>query len=193
MTEKEKSAIGLLYTPFDGAELTTERAAAREKLFAFNLLPPSEYEKGREILRGLFGKIGKTFTVENPFRCEYGYNIEIGERFFSNYNFVILDNAKVIIGSDVLVAPNVGIYTAGHPLDLVRRNAALEYAYPVTIGDGVWLGAGAQILSGVSIGSGTVIGAGSVVVKDIPDGVLAAGNPCRVIRKITADDIKKYR
>ncbi|MDR1093673.1 MAG: sugar O-acetyltransferase [Clostridiales bacterium] len=193
MTEKEKSALGLLYQPFDGAELVAERAAAREKLFVFNRLSPSEAEKGREILRGLFGKCGKMFTVETPFRCDYGYNIEIGERFFSNYNFIVLDEAKVTFGDDVLIAPNVGIYTAGHPLDFERRAAALEYAYPVTVGDGVWIGAGVQILPGVSIGNGTVIGAGSVVIKDIPAGVLAAGNPCSVIRKITAEDVKKYR
>ncbi|MCL2751299.1 MAG: sugar O-acetyltransferase [Firmicutes bacterium] len=193
MTEKEKSANGLLYLPFE-PELNAERAAARRIWYEYNNLSPAEHEaRGRDILRGLLGKTGKTFAVEIPFRCEYGYNIEIGERFFSNYNLVILDNAKVTIGDDVLIAPNVGIYTAGHPLDAERRNAAIEYAYPVTIGDSVWIGGGAQIMPGVTIGSGTVIGAGSIVVKDIPGGVLAVGNPCRVVRKITEDDIKKYR
>ena len=125
--------------------------------------------------------------------CDYGFNIEIGARFYANVNLVILDGAKVSIGNDVFIAPNVGIYTAGHPLDAERRNQGLEYAHPVSIGDNVWIGAGVNILPGVSIGANSVIGAGAVVVRDIPEGVLAAGNPARVIRPITEADRQRYR
>ena len=131
---------------------------------------------------------GDNFCIEQPFHCDYGYNITLGEDFYSNYNLVILDDAPITIGSHVFIAPDCGIYAAGHPIDAAQRNEGLEYAKPVTIGDNVWIGGGVRILPGVSIGSNTVIGAGSVVTKDIPDGVLAAGNPCRVIRTLTPEE-----
>lgn len=132
--------------------------------------------------------VGANATVLSPFHCDYGYNIEIGDNFFSNVNLVILDGAKVKIGNNVFIAPNVGIYTAGHPLDVEQRNSGLEYAYPITIGNNVWIGAGVSILPGVTIGDNTVVGAGSVVNRSLPSGVLAVGNPCRVIRKITEQE-----
>ncbi|GET06446.1 hypothetical protein SY212_14760 [Ligilactobacillus agilis] len=121
------------------------------------------------------------------------YNIELGENFYANHNLVILDGAKVTFGDNVFVAPNCGFYTAGHPLDYERRNAGLEYAYPITVGDNVWIGGGVQVMPGVTIGSNVVISGGSVVTKDIPDNCVAVGNPCKVIRPITeADKTRSY-
>ena len=140
-------------------------------------------------MRRLLGKTaGDSFTIVAPFWCDYGYNIEIGENFFANHNTVILDGAKVTFGNNVFVAPNCGFHTAGHPIDAERRNQGLEYAYPITVGDNVWIGAGVQVMPGVTIGSNVVIGGGSVVVKDIPSNVVAVGNPCRVVRPITDDE-----
>lgn len=182
MTEQEKAARGELYDA-TCAELQREMLVTRHRLFDYNRIPPDEEERIRETLRGIV-HIGKNGTILQPFHCDYGRNIRIGDNFFANVNLVILDGAAVTIGHNVLIGPNVGIYTAGHPLDIPRRAAGLEYAYPVTIGNDVWIGGGAQILPGASIGDGTVIGAGSVVRGDIPAGVLAAGNPCRVIRPL---------
>ena len=130
--------------------------------------------------------------IEQTFWCDYGYNIEIGENFYSNHNLIILDGAKVTFGDNCFIAPNCGFYTAGHALDIKQRNQGLEIAWPITVGNNVWFGGNVIVLPGVSIGDGCIIGAGSVVNKDIPSGVLAAGNPCRVIRKITKEDEKKY-
>jgi len=140
----------------------------------------------------MFGKTKETFFIEPPFRCDYGYNIEIGNNFYSNYNLIILDCAKVIIGDNVMLGPNVGIYTAGHPLHHETRNTLYEFAFPVTIGDNVWIGGNVVINPNVNIGKNTVIGSGSVVTKDISDNVIAVGNPCKVLRKITEDDKLYY-
>lgn len=129
---------------------------------------------------------------EQPFYCDYGYNIEIGENFYANMNCVILDEAKVTFGDNVFIAPSCGFYTAGHPLDVEQRNRGLEYARPIRVGNNVWIGAQVCVLPGVTIGDNTVIGAGSVVNRDIPANVIAAGNPCRVIREITEEDKTKY-
>ncbi|QCP62302.1 sugar O-acetyltransferase [Pantoea sp. SO10] len=192
MNEAEKAAAGLLYDANYDGDLLRRRDEAKLKLFNFNHTPFTEKQKRDDILESLLGKRGKNFTIEGPFFCDYGYNIEIGDNFYANVNFTVLDGAKVIIGDNVFIAPNVGIYTAGHPLDAERRNKGLEYAHPVTIGDNVWIGAGVNILPGVTVGSNAVIGAGAVVLKDVPEGVLMAGNPARVIRKISEEDKLRY-
>lgn len=188
MTEKEKMLAGVLYDANYDQELFREREKCKDICYDYNLLRPSESEKQQRIIQKLFGKTKAAFTITAPFWCDYGYNIEIGENFYSNHNCVILDAAKVTFGDNVFIAPNCGFYTAGHPLDPERRNQGLEYAYPITIGSNVWIGAGTQVMPGVTIGDHTVIGGGSIVTKDIPANVLAAGNPCRIIREISEAD-----
>lgn len=188
MTEKEKAAKGLIYDANNDPALLSEPKRAKAILFEYNGLSPFQEDRKKEIITDFFGKIGQNFTINPPFHCDYGYNIEIGDNFFANMNLVILDGAKVSIGSNVFIAPSVGIYTAGHPLDPEQRNKGLEYAYPVVIGDNVWIGAQVAILPGVTIGDNAVIGAGSVVTKSIPANALAVGNPCKVIRYITDKD-----
>lgn len=185
--EKEKMLSGQPYKAF-GEVLLSERQHAKELLFDFNNLRPTEIEKRNEIIKKLFGKTKSTFFIEPPFRCDYGYNIEIGENFYSNYNLIILDCGKVIIGDNVLIAPNVGIYTAGHPLHYEPRYEGYEYAIPIIIGNNVWIGGNVIINPGVKIGDNSVIGAGSVVTKDIPADVVAVGNPCKVLKQITDND-----
>lgn len=185
--EKAKMLSGQPYKAF-GDVLLSERQYAKELIFDFNNLRPTDIEKRNEIIKNLFGKTGNTFFIEPPFRCDYGYNIEIGENFYSNYNLIILDCGKVIIGDNVLIAPNVGIYTAGHPLHYEPRNEGYEYAFPIFIGNNVWIGGNVIINPGVKIGDNSVIGAGSVVTRDIPADVVAVGNPCRVLKQITEDD-----
>ena len=186
-TEKQKVAAGLLYNPNHDPELQKEMLETRCLLHEYNLLSPSQVEKRDTLIRKII-HLGQNGTVISPFYCDYGYNIHIGDNFFANTNLVILDGARVTIGNNVFIAPNVGIYTAGHPLNTEQRNEGLEYAYPVTIGNNVWIGAQVCILPGVTIGDNTVIGGGSVVTKDVPSGVVAAGNPCKIIREITQKD-----
>lgn len=168
-----------------------EQKKTRKILRELNTADPSDFERIGEIVEQLLGKSHKAF-INPPFYCDYGFHIEVGESFFANYNCTIIDVAKVKIGNNCQLAPNVSIYTAGHPVHPDSRNSLYEYGIGVTIGDNVWIGGNTVILPGVHIGSNTVIGAGSVVTKDIPDWVIAAGNPCRVIRKITEDDRKYY-
>lgn len=183
-SEKEKAKLGELYNANYDEELITERTLCKERCFEYNNLPPSCKEDRDVIIRLLFGKTGNTYSIEPPFYCDYGYNIEIGENFFANHNCIILDGARVTFGDNVFIAPNCGFYTAGHPLDVKQRNEGLEYALPISIGNNVWIGAHVVVLPGVSIGNNSVIGAGSVVAKDIPDNVIAVGNPCRILREI---------
>ena len=168
-----------------------EQRKTRKILRELNTVDPSDFDRIGEIVEKLLGKSHKAF-INPPFYCDYGFHIEVGENFFANYNCTIIDVAKVKIGDNCQLAPNVSIYTAGHPVHPDSRNSLYEYGIGVTIGDNVWIGGNTVILPGVHIGSNTVIGAASVVTKDIPDWVIAAGNPCRVIRKITEDDRKYY-
>ena len=190
MTEKEKMGKQMLYDANYDADLLQERRRAKDLCHQFNQLRPSDEDGQKSILRKLLGKTKGEFCILASFWCDYGYNIEIGENFFANHNTVILDCAKVTFGDNVFIGPNCGFYTAGHPIDHERRNQGLEYAYPITVGDSVWIGAGVQVMPGVRIGNDVVIGSGSVVTKDIPDHSLAVGNPCRVIRAITEEDRK---
>lgn len=189
--EKEKMLSGELYKSFD-AELLAERQRAKEIVFRYNSLQPSMIEERNELLKSLFGSVKGNFFIEPPFRCDYGCNIEIGENFYANYNLVILDCAKVTIGDNVLIGPNVGIYTAGHPLHFELRNEEWEFACPITIEDNVWIGGNVVLNPGVTVGRNSVVGSGSVVTKDIPANVVAAGNPCRVIREITDADKRRH-
>lgn len=190
-SEKEKMISGKPYKAF-GDELLAERQYAKEMIFDFNSLRPNQIDERNEILKRLLGKTKDKYFIEPPFRCDFGYNIEIGENFYSNYNLIILDCAPVKIGDNVLIGPNVSIYTAGHPLHYEIRNQEYEYAFPITIGDNVWIGGNVVINPGVSIGENSVIGSGSVVTKDIPNNVIAIGNPCKVLRVITDDDKHYY-
>lgn len=193
MTEKEKRAQGLLYDANYNPEISQELLACKDICFQYNQILPSHEEERRALMKQLLGKTGEAFCIQPPFWCDLGYNIEIGENFYANHGCIILDGAKVTFGDNVFVAPNCGFHTAGHPLDVEQRNQGLEYAWPITVGDNVWIGANVTVLPGVTIGSGSVIGAGSVVNRDIPSGVIAAGNPCRVVREITEEDRDRYR
>lgn len=191
MNHKERMLKGLPYKAWmDG--LPEERARCRERIFEINHLPPREWDRLPELLKGLLGSTGDKVQINPPFYCDYGYNIHVGENFYANYNLTILDVGKVTIGKNVMFAPNVSIYTAGHPLHPEMRNTGYEYGIDVTIGDHVWIGGNVVILPGVTIGNNVVVGSGSVVTKDLPDNTLAAGNPCKVIRQITEEDRKYY-
>lgn len=193
MTEQEKAEAGYLYNPNTTDEMAAYRFKIQDAIHEYNQFKPSQVKERRDFLAKIFGKIGKACNILPPFKCDYGFHIEVGENFFANYNFIVLDGNYVRIGDNVWIAPNVGIYAAGHPLDVEERVAGYEYAFPVTIGDNVWIGGGVTIIGGVTIGKNAVVAAGSVVIRDVPPNTLVAGNPARVIRKITAADKKKYR
>lgn len=190
MTEKEKMRAQMLYDANYDQTLLEERDKAKDLCHQYNQLRPSDRASQQEVLKKLLGKTGENFILTAPFWCDYGYNIELGENFYANHNLVILDGAKVTFGDNVFIGPDCGFHTAGHPIDFERRNRGLEYAYSITVGDNVWIGAGVQVMPGVTIGSNVVIGGGSVVVKDIPSNCVAVGNPCKVIRAITEADKK---
>jgi maltose O-acetyltransferase len=189
MTQRERAARGLLYDPVTDPELIAERARCKALCHEYNHLHPDRTGEREALLRRLFGHVAGAAWIEPPFWCDYGYNVRIGDGFYANHGCVILDCAPVTFGDRVLLGPTCGFYTAGHPLDAAQRAAGLEYAYPITVGSDVWIGAHVAVLPGVTIGDGAVIGAGSVVNRDIPSGVVAAGNPCRVLRRITARDV----
>ena len=183
-TEKEKMLAGQLYESWD-PQLVTDRLNARRLTRHYNATTEEELDHRVEIMRELLGSMGDGyFMIEPPFYCDYGYNIHVGNNFFMNFDCVILDCNLVTIGDNVQCGPGVHIYTASHPIIAAERNKGPELAFPVTIGNNVWLGGGAIICPGVTIGDNTTIGAGSVVTKDIPANVFAAGNPCRVIRPL---------
>lgn len=182
--ELEKMMSGELYDASDNVLLLDELAKCHERCYDYNLLRPSQVDERQSLIRQLLGHTGKRFKIISPFLCDYGFNISIGENFFANANLIILDEAKVTFGDNVFIAPNCAFYTAGHPVNVEQRNAGKQYSLPITIGDNVWIGGNVCVMAGVTIGSGTTIAGGSVVVHDIPSNVLAAGNPCRVIRKL---------
>ena len=184
MTEKEKMIAGECYSAVD-PQLLAELVETQEVLVEYNALPPADMQRKREILKSLLGHVADDEVIINqPFRCDYGKQISVGKRFFANFNFTVLDEAPVNIGDDCFIGPNVSIYTACHSTDPVRRNTRVEWARPVSIGNNVWIGGSVTILPGVSIGDNVTIGAGSVVVKDIPSNCVAAGNPCREVRRL---------
>lgn len=182
-SEKAKMLAGELYNAAD-PELVAERRRAQRLLARYNATGLDEAEARRALLHGLFGAVGDGADIQPRFSCDYGYNIRLGQRAFINYNCVFLDCAPIEIGDDLQMAPAVQLYTATHPLDRATRAAGLEYARPIRIGDGVWIGGGAIVLPGITIGDGCVVGAGSVVTHDLPAGSLAAGNPARIIRSL---------
>lgn len=192
MTEKEKMLNGQIYDANNDQQLIEERKVAKDICYKYNQLLPSDEQNQEIIMKKLLGKTKENFCIIAPFWCDYGYNIEIGKNFFANHNTVILDGAKVTFGDNVFIGPNCGFYTASHPIDYKIRNQGLEYAYPIKVGDNVWIGGGVSVMPGVTIGNNVVIGGGSVVVKDIPDNCVAVGNPCKVIRKISEEDKNKY-
>ena len=189
MTNIERRDLGLPY--ISDNEVFEEQKKARVLTQKLNTVDCSDFDAIGKIVKELLGKSYGAF-INPPFYCDYGTHIEVGKNFFANYNCTILDVAKVTIGDNCQLAPNVAIYTAGHPVHPDTRNSGYEYGISVTIGDNVWIGGNSVICPGVRIGSNTVIGAGSVVTKDIPDWVIAAGNPCRVIREITEEDRRLY-
>ena len=186
MLENESEEVKEVYKKMVNGELYNQSKInhllmnCKEILYDYNNLRPKELEKRKEIIRKLFRKTGEEFHIESPFFCDYGFNITIGENFYANHNLVILDGAEVIFGDNVFIGPNVGIYTAGHPIDVELRNNGIEYAKTIKIGNNVWIGGNVCIMPGVTIGDNVTIGGGAVVTKDIPSNVTAFGNPCKV-------------
>ena len=193
MTEWEKAEAGLLYDAKYDPDLDRGRKASQELSFDYNALRPSQIKEREEMVRKHFKKTGKKFLIEQPFRCDFWERVSVGENFYSNYNFVVLAGNTIDIGDNVMFAPDCGLYAAGHPFDVELRNSGIEYAWPIRTGNNVWIGGGTKIIGGVSIGDDVIIAAGSVVIRDIPSGVLAGGNPCKVIRKLTPEDDEKYK
>lgn len=183
----------MLYQPQD-QELTLDREKTVEKLYVYNQLNPLDGNNKNKKLKELLGKVGENCTVQQPFFCTYGYNIFLGNQCFINVNCKLMDSAEIKIGNNVFIAPNVCLITEKHDLNVKQRVAGLEYAYPVTIENNVWICTGAIVLPGITIGENSVIGAGSVVTKNIPPNSLAVGNPCKVIRYLEeSENIKKWR
>ncbi len=191
MTQKERMLAGLPYRAND-PELKQMRAENKLRVAQYNQLTRNQEQEMDQLIKEILGGTGKEILVEPPIHFDYGRNTTVGERFFANYNLTVLDVCPVTIGDNVMIAPNVSLYGAGHPIHPDARNSGYEYGAPITIGNNVWIGGSVCVLPGVTIGDNVVIGAGSVVAKDIPDNVIAVGNPCRVIRTITEEDKKYY-
>lgn len=183
MTEKEKMQGGDYYAPGD-PELTAFRQRARRLCRLFNQTVESEHSRRGEILTGLFGSSGENLYIESDFRCDYGFNIHVGNNFYANFNCVFLDACEIRIGDNCMLAPGVQIYTATHPLDPVERNSGREFGKPVTIGDNVWIGGGAVINPGVTIGDNAVIASGAVVIRDVEADTVVGGNPAKVLKHL---------
>ena len=189
MNNIERRDKGMAYISDDS--VMEQQKRARILTQKLNTMDRSDFKGLGDVVKELLGQ-SEGAWINPPFYCDYGFNIEVGKNFFANYNCTMLDVAKITIGENCFIASNVAIYTAGHPIHPDSRNSMYEYGIPVTIGDNVWIGGNTVICPGVTIGSNCVIGAGSVVTKDIPDWSVAAGNPCRVIRKITDEDKRYY-
>ncbi|MFP4177440.1 MAG: sugar O-acetyltransferase [Acholeplasmataceae bacterium] len=192
MSQKDSMLAGKLYLASD-KELKRLRNRAKRIIGRFNRTHPTAFFPRKRLVKKLFGKTGEDFSIEPPFYCDYGKNITIGSDFYANYGCILLDVNRITIGDNVLFGPRVCLYTAGHPIDATIRKELYEFGHPITIGDDVWIGGNTVINPGVTIGSRTVIGSGSVVTKDIPSDVVAAGNPCRVIRPITEADSAEWK
>lgn len=191
MDKKPVVPINCYFQGCYNPQFEKEIEKCKEKCYKYNQLSPYDRQSQREILTDLIGKMGKDVIITPPFWCDYGYNITLGNNFYSNHNMIITDGAKVTFGDNVFIAPNCCFTTAEHAIDPEQRKAGIEIAKPITIGNNVWIGAGSTVLAGVTIGDNTVIGAGSVVKKSIPANVIAVGVPCKVLREITEED--KYR
>jgi acetyltransferase-like isoleucine patch superfamily enzyme len=191
MNHKERMLAGLPYKAWkDG--LPEEQMENKKRIYEYNLCPPDQTEKIDRLIRAILGKAGKNISFLAPFHCDYGKNIKVGNNFYANYNCIILDVGPVIIGDNVMFGPNVSLLTAGHPVHPVSRNSGYEYGFGITIGNNVWIGGHTVVNPGLSIGDNAVIGSGSVVTKNIPENVVAAGNPCKILREITEADKKYY-
>ena len=184
LREKAKMLNLEKYNPVFDYPLFKERLWCKKLCHSFNQLSPEKFRERNSILSKILGKTGKIFLIEQPFMCDYGYNIEIGENFGANHNLLILDSGKVKFGNNVMIGPNCGFYTTKHPIDYELRNTGLQWASPITIEDNVWICANVTVLAGVTIGKNSVIGAGSIVTKDIPANSLAWGNPCEVVKNL---------
>jgi galactoside O-acetyltransferase len=191
MTIREKMKNGMLYVDI-GEGLDEERKRCKELLYDYNNTRPNEEIKRKELLKELLGDMGEEIWIEPPVHMAYGTNVHIGNHFYANFNLVIVDDIDVYIGEHVMIAPNVTITPTGHPVDPELRKPGTQFSIPVRIGNDVWIGSNVVILPGVNIGDNSVIGAGSVVTHDIPGNVVAVGNPCRVLRKITERDKEYY-
>ncbi|MBR0138390.1 MAG: sugar O-acetyltransferase [Erysipelotrichaceae bacterium] len=191
MTEREKALAGYLFRQGD-PDLARERNRAHELCFRYNQTNPTDTETQQKILKELIGSIKGTITINAPFYCDYGSRIAVGDNFFANYNCKILDGAMVTFGDDVRIGPDCSFLTPNHSPDPQMRREGYEIFQPVTVGDNVWFGASVTVLPGVTIGKDSIIAAGSVVSRDIPEGVLAAGVPCKVIRKLNEEDRNRY-
>lgn len=192
MREGDKMVQGLPYRSWlDG--LPEARQAVRRKLLEYNALDPADYEAMEKLLRQILGSAGKDPFIQAPFYCDYGSNIHLGDYFYANFNWTVLDGARVSIGHHCMIGPNVGFYGASHPLHFEKRIAGYEHSGEITIGNNVWIGGHVVINGDVTIGDNTVVASGSVVTKDLPADSLCVGNPCRVLRPITAEDAKYYK
>lgn len=192
MTEKEKAAAGYLFDPNHDPQNAEDIKRCLDLCHQYNHCIPSDLETKQQLLKKIIGRMGENVVITAPFWCDHGYNISIGNHFYSNHNLVITDGVQVAFGDHVLLAPNCCFTTAEHPIDAEQRSQGLEVAKPIRVGDNVWIGAGAIVLAGVTIGDNSIIGAGSVVKQDIPANVVAVGVPCKVLREITEADRERY-